>query len=102
MVKLNIKHSDDKHTLVLLSGELDTAATERFANDIAPLMEGEGREITIDFAELEYISSAGMRMLLQLNKDVSALGGKVILQGMSDDIKQIFQLTGLDNVLEIV
>ena len=102
MVRLNIKNIDSGHSLVILSGELDTAATEQFADDLAPLMEGEGKEITVDLTELEFISSAGMRMLLKLNKNASATGGKVILKGMSDDIKQIFQLTGLDNMFEIV
>ena len=102
MVTLNIKENDAQHALVLLKGELDTAATEKFTNDLSPLTEDAGKKICIDFGELKYISSAGMRILLALNRQALARGGKVSIKGMSQDIHQIFQMTGFDQMFEII
>ena len=101
-MKLNIVKNDDKQIVVALKGELDSNAAPKFATDMEPVMNEAGKEILLDFNELEYISSAGMRTILLVNKTALAKGGKVVIKGMSDDIKQIFHLTGFDALLEIV
>ena len=101
MVTLKIKENDAQHALVMLNGELDTAAIEKFKEDITPLTTETGKELTLDFTELEYISSAGMRILLVLNKQAQAQNASLTITGMSEDIRQIFQMTGFDQMLDI-
>lgn len=101
-MKLDIIKTDDKQVVVALKGELDSNAAPKFATDIEPVMQEAGKEILLDFTELQYISSAGMRTILLLNKNALSKGGKVVIKGMSEDIKQIFHLTGFDALLEIL
>ncbi len=101
-MKTTIIENSEKKALVSFAGELDTAAVKNLNTALEPLLADAGKEITLDFNGLEYISSAGMRVLLALNKSAVEKGGKVIIIGMKEDIKQIFQLTGFDNIFEII
>ena len=101
-MKLEIIENSAEKTVISLNGELDSNAAPQFATDMEPVMNEAGKEILLDFTDLEYISSAGMRTILLLNKTVNAKGGKVIIKGMSEDIRQIFHLTGFDALLEIL
>lgn len=98
---INITTNDANKAVVEFAGELDTVASQGLADKLSPLMSEAGKAITIDFSKLEYISSAGMRVLLQLNKDAIEKGGSVSITGMSEDILQIFQLVGFDKVFSI-
>lgn len=100
-MKANITKSDTNSITVTLNGELNTLAAQQFAKDVEPLMVETGKEIIMDFTNLSFISSAGMRTLLLLNKNTIAKNGKIVIVGMSEDIKQIFALTGFDQMFEI-
>lgn len=92
---------DSERIKVALIGELNSLTAKQFALDFEPVMEHANKEITLDFSQLAFISSAGMRTMLQLNKLTHAQGGKIIIIGMSEEIKQIFGLTGFDKMFEI-
>lgn len=100
-MKVNIIKSDSDNITVTLDGELNTLAAQQFAKDVEPLMEESGKQITMDFTNLSFISSTGMRTLLLLNKETIAKKGMISIIGMSEDIKQIFELTGFDQMFEI-
>ena len=68
---------------------------------LAPVMNDAGKQIILDFTKLNYIASSGMRMLLMLNKKAREKGGSVAIKGMSEDILQIFQMVGFDNIFDI-
>jgi len=89
----------DKSTVVLtLNGRLDTAN--------APLLERRinqwGEEITeliLDFSGLEYISSMGLRILLQAKKISKAENRKLTIKNMGESIREIFEMTGFLNLM---
>jgi len=92
---MTIEHArTGKSTVVLtLSGRLDTAN--------APLLEQKikqwGEDITelaLDFSELEYISSMGLRVLLQAKKAFKEKGRQLVIKNMGDSIREVFQMTG--------
>ena len=83
-----------------LSGELDTAAAVKVEETLKPLMESNGKDVIIECAELEYIASAGLRILLSILKAAKAGGSKVVLRHVNDDIKNVFKLTGFINIFE--
>ncbi|MGM9862498.1 MAG: STAS domain-containing protein [Muribaculaceae bacterium] len=102
MIEFNIVKREADAIVADLSGELDTSAVRTFAANLEAFSDDDvKKQITINFDRLEYISSAGMRILLVLAKRAGANGRKVRLSGMSEDVKQIFQLTGFDNMFEI-
>lgn len=84
------------------SGRLDTPSSVQTAEDVKPLLEAEGKEIILDCTELEYISSSGLRIFLNIRKEAAAHGSKVIVRNISDDIRQVFMMTGFVSLFEIV
>ena len=87
--------------MVQVNGRLDTPAAVKAQQEIAPLLENADKEIVLDCATLEYISSSGLRLFLSLRKEASIKGGKVIIKNISDDIKKVFMMTGFYNLFEI-
>lgn len=90
---LEIKISETQVTGIL-NGRLDTAASQQFASDMEPLMNNADKHIVLDCSALEFISSSGLRLFLSLRKATIAKGGDVTITGVSDDIKQVFTITG--------
>lgn len=85
----------------VLSGRLDTAAASEAAPQFGELCAKADREITLDFAGLDYISSSGLRLLIGLRKESAAKGGKVIIEKINDSIRNVFTMTGFYSLFEI-
>lgn len=77
-----------------LAGRLDTAASSQFSKDMEPLMQNADKPIVLDCSALEFISSSGLRLFLSLRKATIAKGGSVTIKNVSDEIKQVFAITG--------
>lgn len=86
--------------IATLAGELDTAAAVEVEEILKPLQESNGKDVIIECAELEYIASSGLRILLGILKAAKANGSKVVLRHVNDDIKNVFKLTGFINIFE--
>ncbi len=84
--------------VAVLEGELDTAAAAGTEQALQPLFEAGDKNIVIDCAALEYISSSGLRILLSLLKRSRAAGGSVTLRAVNDDILNVFKMTGFINL----
>ena len=96
----SIEEMDGK-IVATLDGELDTAAAIEVEKELQPLFESKGRDLVIECEKLEYIASSGLRILLGILKSAKAAGGKVVLRNMNDDIKNVFQLTGLISLFDV-
>ena len=94
-----LKEIDGKY-VATLDGELDTAAALGVENVLKPLYQSDGKDVIIDCTALEYISSSGLRILLNILKGAKAAGSKVIMRHVNDDIKDVFKLTGFINIFE--
>lgn len=90
---LEITKETDK-IIGVLTGRLDTAASQQFASDIEPLLDNADKHIVLDCNALEFISSSGLRLFLSLRKATIAKGGDVTIIGVSEEIKQVFTITG--------
>jgi len=73
------------------------AAEESFA---AALCHGVPR-LAIDMSELEYISSAGLRVLLKIAKQIQRASGKLVLFGLNRNVREVFSITAFDRILSI-
>ena len=94
-----IEELEDKFP-VTLEGELDTAAAADVEKTLQPLFTANGKDVTIDCTQLEYIASSGLRILISILKGAKSGGSRVIISGMNDDIKNVFKLTGFINLFE--
>ena len=85
--------------LAVLDGRLDTAAATQTEKDFQPLLSSGGKNVVLDCTALQYISS-GLRLFLGVLKAAKAKGGHVYITGMSDDIRNVFSMTGFTNLFE--
>ena len=84
-----------------LKGRLDTLASQEIADQVEGLTEAAAGTIILDCTEMTYISSSGLRLFLTLRKAAGEKGGKVIVRGISNDIRSVFMMTGFLNLFEI-
>ena len=80
--------------VVVLVGDLDNAASTQAKRGLEPVYECKDCDIFIDCTELNYISSSGLRIILEVFKHARNNGHKAILKNLSDDVKEVFDLSG--------
>lgn len=98
-MKTTINEQNDR-IIVVLEGELDTAAAQETEQTLQPLMDNNGRDILFDCAQLDYIASSGLRILISILKSARANGHKVVLKDVNDEIKNVFKLTGFISLFD--
>lgn len=99
-MKVDIQETNGVYTGIL-AGWLDTNEAKQFMNDIQPLFDHADQQLVLDFGELEYISSLGLRVLLRLNKESAAKGGHLVLTNMNEEVQKIFKMTGFVKLFDI-
>ena len=82
-----------------LEGRLDTVTAPELEQELKGALEGV-TELTMDFSKLEYISSAGLRVLLAAQKTMNKQGG-MRLRNVGETIMEIFEVTGFSDILTI-
>ena len=86
---------------VYLKGRLDTLAAQEVSKQLESLTDDASGTIIMDCTDMSYISSSGLRIFLTLRKAAAEKGGKVIVRGISNDIRSVFMMTGFLNLFEI-
>lgn len=84
---------------IILSGGIDYAMQEEFksANERA-LSAEDAMEIRVDFAEVTFLDSSGIRALLMLKKGTDAAGKPLTLLNCNDNLREIFEIGGFDRI----
>ena len=97
---LNINKTQENTALtVALGGRLDTTTAPQLEKELRASMEGV-TALTLDMAELEYISSAGLRVLLSAQKTMNRQGEMTLIH-VNETIQEIFEVTGFSDILTI-
>lgn len=98
---MNAKFEEiDGKYVATLEGEMDTAAALEAEETLKPLFTSDGKEVIIDCTKLEYIASSGLRILISILKGAKSTGSRVVMRGVNDDIKSVFNLTGFTSIFE--
>lgn len=84
---------------VNIAERLDTTTAPQFEKEISAEIAGV-TDLTLDFAELSYVSSAGLRALLGLQKTMNKQGSMVI-RNVNENIMEVFEITGFVDILTI-
>lgn len=84
---------------VVIEGRVDTTTAPTLEEEVKASVDGI-TELIFDFAKVDYISSAGLRVLLSMQKVMNKQGSMVV-KGANDDIKEIFDVTGFVDILNI-
>lgn len=93
------KELKDNNLVVGLEGRLDTTTAPELEEALKDELE-KVDSIIIDFSKLEYISSAGLRVLLSTHKSMAKKGGLKIVN-VCPEIMEVFEITGFKDILEI-
>ena len=97
---LNINKEKNGNALkVKLEGRLDTTTAPQLEGELKDSLEGV-TELDFDINDLQYISSAGLRVLLSMQKIMNKQG-EMTVRGANDDIREIFEVTGFSEILSI-
>ena len=94
-----IKAKEGTNLTVNLVGRLDTTTAPQLEGELKESL-ADVKELVFDFAQLDYISSAGLRVLLATQKIMNAQGTMVI-KNVNDVIMEVFEVTGFSDILTI-
>ena len=86
---------------LILTGRLDTVTSTKLQTAFTEAI-GSSETVTLDFAGVEYVSSAGLRVLLQGQKTAQASEKNMKLKNVSSDVMEVFEITGFSGILTIV
>ena len=93
------KKQNGTELTIALSGHLDTTTAPELENELKASML-DAMSLTFDLAELEYISSAGLRVMLSAHKTMSRKGGMKIINA-GEVVREVFEVTGFTDFLNI-
>ena len=94
-----VKNLNGTELTVAIAGRLDTTTAPQLEAEFKMSIEGI-EKLVLDFAELEYLSSAGLRVLLSTQKAMNKQG-EMIIRNVNDTINEIFEVTGFVDILTI-
>ena len=93
------KKINNEAVTLIVSGRLDTQTAPELENELDSVLSGL-KELTFDMTNLEYVSSAGLRVILKAQKAMNTQGS-MKLTGVNDSIMEVFDITGFLDILTI-
>jgi anti-anti-sigma factor len=88
--------------VVSVNGRLDGIYSSAFANQVGELITGENPKILIDFTDIDFVTSAGLRaLLLLLVKKAKATGGVFALCGVNEQVREVLDISGFTAMFSI-
>ena len=96
---LNVELIENK-LYIHISGRLDTNTAPDLENAIKTNLL-DSKELNLDLKDLDYISSAGLRLILVMHKNMSNKKGKLTVLYPKDDVMEVFDMTGFSSFLNI-
>ena len=99
---MDIKKTADGGTMTIcVSGRLESMTAPQLDAEIQALPE-EAKELVMEIPELEYVSSAGLRVFLLAHKKMKSRGGTMKISGANASVKKVFDITGFSPILNFV
>ena len=97
---MTIEKAQNNGALTLaLEGRLDTVTAPQLEAELKTALEG-AKSLTLDFSKLDYISSAGLRVLLSAHKIMAGKGGMKVTN-VNEIVREVFEVTGFADILTV-
>ena len=93
------KNCEDGKLSVKVEGKIDTVTAQLLATELQ--LDGV-QDVTVDLAAVEYISSAGLRVFLNVQKALLAAGGQLSIAGANGSVRRIFTITGFARIIKFI
>lgn len=88
-------------TVVAIAGNLDSNTSPQAQQAFDTILAAGGKKIAVDFTALDYISSAGLRVLLGTAKRLNTAGGALRVFGLNDTVREVFEISGFSTILAV-
>jgi anti-anti-sigma factor len=83
-----------------ISGKISAATSESFDSHMNKAL-AESNHLILDFDKVDYLASAGLRVLVSAQKKLKTAGGSMILRNLKPDVRNVFEMTGFDSIFSI-
>ena len=98
---MEVKFNKQDSTLtVAISGNIDTVTAPELDTKLQENLSGI-KDLILDFAAVDYISSAGLRVILMANQQLEDADGTMTIKNVNDDVRDVFEMTGFDSLLNL-
>lgn len=87
--------------LAAVAGRVDSSTAQDFEDALVGALDGGGNRVVLDCRELTFLSSAGLRALLVALKKANAAGGKLVMSGTPDRIREVLEVSGFTRFLTL-
>jgi anti-anti-sigma factor len=84
-----------------VKGRIDASNASTLEQKALALIDGGERRLVLDLAQLDYISSAGLRVLLMVAKRLTPRDGKLAIASLKDQVKEVFDIAGFSSIFKI-
>ena len=98
-MQISTRTSNDIH-IVGIAGSLDSTTAPEAQKSLDSVVAG-AKKVALDFTQLDYISSAGLRVLLGAAKKLKASGGKFAMFGLNQSVREVFEISGFSAILSV-
>ena len=98
-MQIPTRTSNDIH-IVAVSGSLDSTTAPDAQKSLDGVVAG-AKKVVLDFSQLDYISSAGLRILLGAAKQLRAKGGTLGMFGLNQSVREVFDISGFSSILPV-
>jgi anti-sigma B factor antagonist len=88
-------------TVAVITGRIDSTTSKELETKLIPLINSGVRKLVVDCGKVDFISSAGLRVLLLAAKKLKQAQGKIALCCMKDTIKEVFDISGFSSIIPI-
>lgn len=99
---MEITNRKEKDAMVVsIKGRLDAVSSPEFEKELEKLIAEGEKDFVIDFAEIDYISSTGLRSILETAKKLKEKEGKLLLASLKNVVKEVFEISGFSAIIPI-
>ena len=91
----------DGTVIAKADGRIDSSNSRDFHSELEAVVADSDAALVLDFEDVAYISSAGMRVILLTAKSLQKSGTKFVLCSMDDSIREVFKISGFDKIIDI-
>jgi anti-anti-sigma factor len=98
-MQISTRTSNDIH-IVAIAGSLDSTTAPEAQKSLDAVVAG-AKKVALDFSALDYISSAGLRVLLGAAKQLRGSGGKLGMFGLNQSVREVFEISGFATILAV-
>jgi anti-anti-sigma factor len=95
------EEKNGKVFVLVLSGKLDIEGAKMLVEKMTQILDGGERHIVLDFTDISYINSAGLRGLILVAKQLASSGGKLVLAAVSEPNQNILEISGLTSIFTL-